>query len=274
MVDNTSQVEIKANKIESFLLKDYELKLQYLNNHFTRMWSRFQYYLVFETALVAAFLGLFRDVKGLSIFGIPITVIGLLSSILWYIAGAEDRYLVVLYRQQHVKHAKERYVKQIGVETELADYPYVGEIKKTEEIEPIEQKVYQWRLEEISTTKLAAVVPFLFILWWVTLIALMGSMILLGILAVTTGATYGYLKPGKEYRKMLFKKGILIGTILALIFAGLMVVGSEFLLLGKGAGVSASVEIIILPVLFIIGTFIGDRLEEKSKTKAEMHEAG
>jgi len=35
---------------------------------------------------------------------------------------------------------------------------------------------------------------------------------------------YGYLKPGKEDRKALFKKGLMIGVILALVFVGLGIV--------------------------------------------------
>lgn len=33
-----------------YLFKDYELKINYINNHFTRMWNRFNYFLVLETA--------------------------------------------------------------------------------------------------------------------------------------------------------------------------------------------------------------------------------
>jgi len=91
-------------------------------------------------------------------------------------------------------------------------------------------------------------------------------MVLFEILTLAIGAVYGYLKPGKEDRKALFKKGLLIGAILALVFVGLgLLVGREFLLLGSLAGVFVFIEVIILAVLFIAGTFIGDWLEEKSK---------
>lgn len=91
-------------------------------------------------------------------------------------------------------------------------------------------------------------------------------MVLFEILAIAIGAVYGYLKPGKEDRKALFKKGLLIGAILALVFVGLgLLAGREFLLLGSLAGVLVFIEVIILAVLFIVGTFIGDWLEEKNK---------
>ncbi len=94
-------------------------------------------------------------------------------------------------------------------------------------------------------------------------------MALLEILTIAIGVVYGYLKPGKEDRKALLKKGLLIGIILALIFVGLgALAGGRFLLFG---GALAFIEVIILAVLFIIGTFIGDWLEEKSKLR--LHKA-
>ncbi len=94
-------------------------------------------------------------------------------------------------------------------------------------------------------------------------------MVLFESLAFIVGILYGYLKPGKEDRMALFKKGILIGVILAIILVGLSAIaGWGFLLLGSVVGIVVFIEVIILAVLFIIGTFIGDWLEEKSKSKA------
>jgi len=39
-------------KREAFLQKDYELKITYLTNQFIRMWTRFNYFVAIETALV------------------------------------------------------------------------------------------------------------------------------------------------------------------------------------------------------------------------------
>lgn len=91
-------------------------------------------------------------------------------------------------------------------------------------------------------------------------------MVLLEILTISIGAVYGYLKPGKEDRMALLKKGAIIGLILALVFVGLgILAGGEFLLLGSKAGALVFLEVLILAALFILGTFIGDWLEEKSK---------
>jgi len=102
-------------------------------------------------------------------------------------------------------------------------------------------------------------------------------MVLFELLTIVIGILYGYLKPGKEDRMALFKKGLLIGIILALVFIALgEILGRKFLLLIGGAiGIEGIVEIaemyfievIILTILFILGTLIGDWLEEKSKVK-------
>ncbi len=86
----------------------------------------------------------------------------------------------------------------------------------------------------------------------------------LEILIIIIGIIYGYMKPGKEDRSALLKKGVVIGIILG----GIMVVlgligGGGILLLGSLAGAVVFIEVIILAVLFIIGTYIGDMLERK-----------
>lgn len=91
-------------------------------------------------------------------------------------------------------------------------------------------------------------------------------MVLLEVITIAAGAVYGYLKPGKEDRTDLLKKGVLIGVILGLILTGLgVLVNIKFLLVSSVVGLVVFVEVIILAILFIIGTFIGDWLEEKGK---------
>lgn len=91
-------------------------------------------------------------------------------------------------------------------------------------------------------------------------------MVLLEVLTIAVGAIYGYLKPGKEDRTALLKKGVLIGIILGLVFTGLgMLVNIKFLLLSSVVGFLMFIEVVIIAVLFILGTFIGDWVEEKMK---------
>ncbi len=87
------------------------------------------------------------------------------------------------------------------------------------------------------------------------------------ILTMAGGAVYSYLKPGKEDRKALLKKGLWIGILLASVFVALEM-EEGFLLLGSVIGAFVFIGVIILAVLFIFGTFIGDWLEQKVKAKS------
>jgi hypothetical protein len=42
----------RKKRFSDFAQKDYELKIQYLTNHFQRMWTRFNYFVVIEAALI------------------------------------------------------------------------------------------------------------------------------------------------------------------------------------------------------------------------------
>ncbi|MEA2076156.1 MAG: hypothetical protein U9O85_10620 [Euryarchaeota archaeon] len=79
-------------------------------------------------------------------------------------------------------------------------------------------------------------------------------------LAFIVGLVYGYAKPGKEDRWGLFKKGIVYGIILGILF-GLIgfFVGGPLLFATSAIGIF--MEVIILVIIFIAGTFIGDLLE-------------
>ncbi len=91
-------------------------------------------------------------------------------------------------------------------------------------------------------------------------------MALLEILTFVLGIIYGYISPGKENRGALLRNGLIIGIVLAIILAILgTFVGGAIMAL---AGVAIFVEVVILTVLFIIGTLIGDWLEGRSKSRA------
>ncbi len=92
------------------------------------------------------------------------------------------------------------------------------------------------------------------------------------ILTIAIGVIYGYLKPGREDRIALLKKGALIGVILGLVVAGYGMFVDRNILMSSGVagmiglvGILMFIVVILVAVLFIIGTFIGDWLEEKGK---------
>jgi hypothetical protein len=144
-----------------FLVKDYELKIRYLSDHFTRMWNRFNYFVAIESALVSGkfFFGNGKLSQGLA-------VIGAVLAFVWYVMGAEDRYLVEVYRK-HVEDAG-ALVAQALWQEKGALYRHVGEIEETSRTVP--QNISGWRLKAVSTTKLAALIPLLLTLTWIGLL--------------------------------------------------------------------------------------------------------
>ena len=95
----------------------------------------------------------------------------------------------------------------------------------------------------------------------------------LELLIIVVGVIYGYLKPGKEDRVALLKNGLIIGIVLGLVVVVFGMLVDSNVLLHSGVAVMVGlvgmfvfILAVILAVLFIIGTFIGDWLEEKSKS--------
>jgi hypothetical protein len=83
-------------ELSSFLLEDYKVKVEYLNQHFQRMWARFNFMLSIESALVGA-VGL--SIKAnLHPIALAFALIGLAASVFYSLAGLRDRALVERYR--------------------------------------------------------------------------------------------------------------------------------------------------------------------------------
>jgi hypothetical protein len=172
--------------LKNFLLEDYRLKVQYLSDYFSRMWTRFNFFLTINSALFA-----FSVQKDTATFVSLFVVAGLLLSALWYFFGAVDNYLVDVYRKQvgttyYLLGSKEPGLKRLQSRKELREvYSYVGDIKAKYLdqkdgmvfIEPIKTNPFQWRMQldwkykrwevkAISATELAAILPFAFFLLW------------------------------------------------------------------------------------------------------------
>src|SRR5437762_2273906 len=87
-----------------FLIADYWEKVHYLKDHFTRLWNRFNYFLTIQSALFGA------TVLSPEKYRWWVPIFAALVCALWYIFGAQDRYLVALYRKE-IEHALD-HVKQ------------------------------------------------------------------------------------------------------------------------------------------------------------------
>ena len=86
----------------------------------------------------------------------------------------------------------------------------------------------------------------------------------LDLLAFIAGIVYGYMNPGREAKGKLLKKGLKIGVVVGIVLAVLnLFVGGS---LRFGATLIGSIiGIAFLTLMFVVGTIIGDWLEEKIK---------
>lgn len=152
-----SNVRDVDKEATDFLIKDYELKIRYLSDHLERMWNRFNYFVAIESALVGGkfFLGNGKLSSGVAIVG------GVLAFV-WYVMGAEDRYLVQVYRKQ-VKDAGKLVAQSLFKQEQ--SYSPVGDTEHCEKNVP--RGLMGWRVEATSTTKLAALIPLLLTLTWI-----------------------------------------------------------------------------------------------------------
>ena len=152
--------KVIKNGTIGFYKEDYKLRIEYLNQHFSRMWTRFNFFLTIESALFGI---LFRPPNGAEFkdHALLVIPIALLLCICWYAFGAQDRYLVELYRKQ-IEYVKE----ELNNHFELSSYDYVGQTNELEMTTRPKYGLFQWRFELISTTKLAAVFPLIFAVLW------------------------------------------------------------------------------------------------------------
>lgn len=86
-----------------------------------------------------------------------------------------------------------------------------------------------------------------------------------GLVTFIIGIAYGLLKPGRQQKGQLFKTGLLIGVVLAVVFALLgYAVGANPI--GIGAGfVGLVIAAVVLSLLFVLGVWIGDLIEGRPK---------
>jgi hypothetical protein len=160
-----------------YLLKDYELKVRYLTDHFSRMWTRFNFFLTINSALFVASINLNKD-NHHNIW--LLAVLGFAFSLVWNQFGATDNYLADSYRKQvALAHyllqealRNENFLLPATDEHELKTFSYAGNIQdeiynvSKKCIEKLEQGFWQRRWKHASVTELAIIFSILFALAW------------------------------------------------------------------------------------------------------------
>jgi hypothetical protein len=160
-------VDDLAKRTVDFAQRDYEMKVTYLTNQFQRMWTRFNYFVLIESALIGG-----KTIFGDRTIGKAGLAFGLALSLIWYVMGAEDRYLVQLYRE-HLKDAA-KVLSDVLCQGRVPPYTYVGDVSDANG--RIKPSLSGWRVERFSTTRLAALIPLVVSLIWMGLLlrALLG----------------------------------------------------------------------------------------------------
>ena len=158
---------------KDFLLKDYEIKVSYLSNHFQRMWTRFNFFVVIESALIGG-----RFIAGDGELTAELAIVGAVLSLVWYIFGAQDRWLVTRYRTQ-AEEAATKAADQVGGIAQ-SDYHFdTGSTVVRDDVRERPQKDYispaEWRYRPLSVTRLAAVFPAFTFLIWVSLFLVLAT---------------------------------------------------------------------------------------------------
>ncbi len=147
--------------VDAFLAEDYQVKANYLTAHLSRMWTRFNFFVTVESGLVAG-LVFTRDGGGFTEAAVYFAAAEAVLSAIWWVFGAQDRYLVESYRDA-VKQAAERLD---GRDT----FPrYVGDPARERRY----VSLFEWRSDGISITRLAAIVPFVLLVFWVSVAVLL-----------------------------------------------------------------------------------------------------
>ena len=150
-------------ELKEYLIKDYELKIGYLTDHFSRMWTRFNFFLVTETAIVSGKV----IFSGSDQTSTALLITGLIVSILWYVMSAEDKFLVDTYRAE-IKETFRQLQKANQFESGPGSPLYqVGQIEKVDlEQLDVKRSLTSWRLNAISTTRLGPLIALLSTLCW------------------------------------------------------------------------------------------------------------
>jgi hypothetical protein len=153
-------------ELETFLNGDYQLKVRYLTDHLQRTWTRFNFFITIESALLTG-LVFTRDGGGFTDAALYFLAGEAAVSVVWWVFGAQDRHHVTAYRIE-IGQAWEALVATPSLAGKLPEeYSHAGHMaERSGWVSPVE-----WRWKWISTTKLPALVPLVLLVMWLVLIA-------------------------------------------------------------------------------------------------------
>lgn len=163
-MENNSSPDEQLIAPKDFHKEHYYKKVDYLKDHFSRTWTRFNFFLSVETALIGGKVFIQNERKVDIQFHWQFALIGLIVSVVWYVMGAQDKYLISLYRKE-VEQEFERLEEYLSPACRKEKNNYVGQTDEVTGIE-VNRGIFQWRKKAISSTTLAAIIPFMLIIGW------------------------------------------------------------------------------------------------------------
>jgi hypothetical protein len=150
---------------DTFLLNDYQSKVGYLSEHMGRVWTRFNFFLTVQSGLVAG-LVFASDEGTFTASALWFLIAEAVLSVVWWVFGAQDRWLIALYRDQ-IEQSWELLRKHVIAELP-SDYPHTGQTEN--QPKHSYENAVEWRSERFSITHLPALVPLLLLVVWLALI--------------------------------------------------------------------------------------------------------
>lgn len=84
-----------------------------------------------------------------------------------------------------------------------------------------------------------------------------------GLIVFVIGIAFGWMTPGRQSKRELFKKGLLWGLVIAVVMFVIGLVAPQFNPLGLGSMgfFGTLIAAIVLSLLFILGVWLGDWFE-------------
>lgn len=148
-------------KREDFLLKDYELKIRYLTDHFSRMWTRFNFFLTIESGLVG--LSFHKDYCS---YARTLCFLGGILALVWFHFGRTDNFLADYYRTQ-VGVSFDLLNSLNGWIEENQKTPVLLFVGKVNEVDDSSgHSLLRGRWKKLSATELAAFLPLVYLGIW------------------------------------------------------------------------------------------------------------
>lgn len=150
-----------------FLERDYARKIEQLHRHLLSIWTRFNFFITFEGLIISANFITENTKQHSQDISIWVSVLGLITSLIWYCFSANDRYLVKIYRT----HVEEAHLMLCNFVEKYANlHLSIDYDMSVESNVKIKANLLGWRCKRIGLTDYATMVPIALFIFWLSYI--------------------------------------------------------------------------------------------------------